>query len=340
MISGWICLDKPAGMSSNAAMIKVRKILGENTGYVGTLDPFATGVLPIAVGEARKFIRFVEESEKEYVFTVVFGKTTDTLDKDGEIVATTDNIPNAKAISDALSKFVGEIEQIPPAFSAIKINGRRACDRVRNGESVELKSRRIRIFELEMIQESSLLSSASSHLRHCEEDEVRRGNLEKNERQDARLLRRPAPRNDVSGEIREITFRVLCSKGTYVRSLARDIAEKLGSLAYVKTLRRTKSGFFSTNNIISLEKLIEINDTSKLNEVLASVESPLDDIPALYLRSESVVKLRNGLKVSYECFEESSNVKIFDDESGKFCGIGFVSDDGLIKPVRMMCFNN
>ncbi|MDR1334433.1 MAG: tRNA pseudouridine(55) synthase TruB, partial [Holosporaceae bacterium] len=230
-LSGWLCLDKPEGMSSNSAMIKTRKILGTvKTGYLGTLDPFATGVLPIAIGEARKFIQFIEESEKTYIFTITFGIITDTLDKSGKIIETCSCIPTKNEILATIPHFIGTIEQIPPIFSAIKINGKRACDRVRSGEQVEIKSRTIKIFDLRLLQTD----------------------LEKN----------------------EATFTVTCSKGTYIRSLARDFAKKLGSLAHVKDLRRTKSGFFSINNAIPLEKLQKIDNTSKLAGELASVESP------------------------------------------------------------------
>jgi len=292
MISGWLCLDKPDGMSSNSAMIKVRKIFGENTGYVGTLDPFATGVLPIAIGESRKFIRFIEESEKRYVFTVCFGSSTDTLDKTGSITAMTEHIPAEKAISDILSEFLGEIDQTPPLFSAIKINGKRACDRVRKGESVELGARKVTIYSLQMTN-------------------VNLGN-------------------------REATFEVSCSKGTYIRSLARDIAEKLRSLAHVSCLRRTKSGFFSIDNAIPLEKISEMKDTSKLIGVLTSIESPLDDIPALYLGGNDINRLWNGLS-ALTGRSDSSYVKIMD--GSRFCGIGFVSADGSVTPVRM-CIND
>ncbi|MDR0581265.1 MAG: tRNA pseudouridine(55) synthase TruB, partial [Holosporaceae bacterium] len=209
--NGWLCLDKPEGMSSNFAMLSVRRILEAPTGYVGTLDPFATGVLPIAVGEARKFIRFIEKSEKTYRFTMVFGKTTNTLDKNGKIVANTDNIPQKDNVLSILPKFLGEIEQIPPIFSAIKLNGKRACDRVRLGEQVELLPKKVNIFAIKIINEE-------------------------------------LPKYELSLE-------VTCSKGTYVRSLARDIAKELKSLAYVKTLRRIKSGFFSLDSTITLEKL-------------------------------------------------------------------------------------
>ncbi|MDR2645947.1 MAG: tRNA pseudouridine(55) synthase TruB [Holosporaceae bacterium] len=290
--NGWLCLDKPEEMSSNFAMTKVRRILRTPTGYVGTLDPFATGVLPIAVGEARKFIRFIEKSEKTYRFTMAFGKTTDTLDKNGKITAYTDNIPQKSSVLGVLNKFLGETEQIPPAFSAIKLNGKRACDRVRLGEPVELSPKKINIFAIKVINED-------------------------------------LPKYELSLE-------VTCSKGTYMRGLARDIAEELGSLAYVKTLCRIKSGFFSLNNAITLEKLSEIKDTHKMKAILASVESPLDDIPALYLRSEGIAVLRNGVQFRMKNLGIiSSNVKIFDDINKVFCGVGYVSDDGTVKAVRM-----
>ncbi|MDR2107176.1 MAG: tRNA pseudouridine(55) synthase TruB [Holosporaceae bacterium] len=296
MRGGWICLDKPGGISSNKAMLKVRAILEEKkTGYLGTLDPFATGVLPVAVGEARKYIRFVDESQKCYVFTVVFGKTTDTLDETGKVTATVDFVPDAGAVSRVIPEFIGEIRQTPPQFSAVKIDGRRACDRVRRGEIVSPKPRSVRINDLRIIAE----------------------NFEKN----------------------EMTMEVTCSGGTYVRSLARDLAEKLGSLACVKTLRRNKSGFFSVRDAISLEKLREMKDTGKLADALISVERPLDDIPALYLGGESVSGLRNGVAVPADRgVVVSSNVRIFDDD-GIFRGIGFVSEDGLVKPVRMGAYD-
>jgi tRNA pseudouridine55 synthase len=272
-------------------MIKVRKILKQKTGYIGTLDPFATGVLPIAIGEAKKFIRFMEKSDKKYIFTTVFGSTTDTLDKTGTITDITKIIPNKNDVESIIHKFIGDIDQIPPIYSAIKINGKRACDRVRNGEHISLKKKTIKVFSLEIVDE----------------------NLEQN----------------------EMTFEVSCSQGTYVRSLARDMAGKLGSLCYVKDLRRTKSGFFSIENAISLEKLLEIVDTQKVSDFIVSLQGPLDDIPALYLGSDEVAKLHDGLCISHDSSViSSSNVKIFDGD-GVFHGVGFVLESGKVKAVRM-----
>jgi tRNA pseudouridine55 synthase len=284
-------------MSSNLAMMVVRRILAENTGYIGTLDPFATGVLPIAVGKARRFIRFIEKSTKEYVFTMVFGKSTNTIDKSGKIIGETANIPTKMTILEVMKSFIGTIEQLPPSFSAIKIGGIRACDRVRRGEDVKLPIRNVCIHSLEVLG----------------------NNLE---------------------ERHAITMKVTCSAGTYVRSIARDIAEKSGSMAYVESLCRLKSGFFSFNNAISMEKLLKIRDTGKLVDVLIPMESPLDDIPALYIRGDDITKLQNGVQVPAERSELAlSNVRIMDDSVGKFHGIGLISNDGFVKPVSMLVDN-
>jgi tRNA pseudouridine55 synthase len=291
MIDGWICLDKPKGISSNLAMVKVRRILGEKTGYVGTLDPFATGILPVAVGRARKFIQFIEDGIKEYEFEVVFGTSTDSYDETGKICETTRNIPTKNQIEKILSKFLGEIEQIPPKFSAIKINGRRACDLVRQNKSVEIPSRKIFIYDLQLLD---------------------------------------------FFENNSAKFRVKCSKGTYVRTLAVDIAQRVGSLCYVKELRRLKSGFFSTDRAITLEKLTKIVDTSEMDGILIPLESPLDDIPALFLERDCVSRLQNGLAVQLTNSEIlSSNVKLFDSEGRRFCGVCFVSADGVVTAVKM-----
>lgn len=290
-MDGWICLDKPKGISSNFAMIKVRKLLKEKTGYIGTLDPFATGILPIAVGRARKFIQFIEEGEKEYEFEVIFGISTDSYDETGKICKTTEIIPTKDQIEKVLPRFLGEIEQIPPKFSAIKINGRRACDLVRQNKLVKIPSRKIFIHDLQLLDFS---------------------------------------------ENNSAKFRVRCSKGTYVRTLAVDIARELESLCYVKELRRIKSGFFSIDRSITLEKLMEIVDTNELDDNLFPLESPLDDIPALALEEGYVSRLQNGLAVQLADSEIlSSNVRLFDSESGEFCGVCFVSADGLVTAVKM-----
>lgn len=290
-MNGWLCLNKPAGMSSNFAMQKVRRILRERTGYIGTLDPFATGVLPIAVGEARKFIRFVEDGDKKYTFTIKFGATTDTLDRDGVIIESGGVIPDAENLLKAIESMRGRISQIPPKFSAIKIHGQKAYQLARKGQDVEIAPREVIIHEI---------------------------NLENY-----------AP----SKGLAEIT--ALCSKGTYIRSLARDIAIKLGTFAFVDELHRLRSGFFQENMCVNLDELTERID-------LISVEVPIN-FPNCILQQDQIYRLQNGLVVDVasddlrkfcESYHERTYLKIF-DSAKKFYGIAQMAQC-KISPTRMM----
>ena len=294
MLDGWICLDKPRGVSSNFAMSKARKILGGRTGYIGTLDPFATGVLPIAAGRARRFIQFANEKEKQYEFTVLYGAATDTYDNTGAVVERTDVVPDKSRILHVIPEFLGSITQIPPKFSAIKINGVRACDLARKRQPVELASRKINIFDLKLLEFSE----------------------------------------------KKAKFFVSCSKGTYVRSLAVDMAHRMGTLCCVTELRRTMAGFFSLKNAITLEILAKVVDTGKLGSYLIPLESPLDDIPALFLEEDDVYRLKNGQVVQFMDTERlfldmpAPYVKVFDNGTKQFCGVcGYT--DGYLKPIRM-----
>lgn len=290
-IDGWVCLDKPAGISSNFAMVKVRKILQQRTGYVGTLDPFATGVLPIAAGRARHFIKYTDNAAKRYIFTVQFGAVTDTLDLDGQIIEENGLVPRREEIEKILPEFAGKILQIPPKFSAIKIKGRRACDLMRSGKNIDLAAREITIFDLSIVKDN--LENGGS-----------------------------------------MTFCVFCSKGTYVRSLARDISERAGVLGFVKYLRRTECGFFSQNAAITMEKLIEMSDTAQLTSALISIDAPLGGIPAVSLESDKVTSLLQGRMVEVDSPPSGSTVRLY-DEAHRFFGVCEVCDGGLIKPLSM-----
>lgn len=300
-MNGWLCLNKPAGMSSNFAMQKVRRILHERTGYIGTLDPFATGVLPIAVGEARKFIRFVEDGDKKYNFTIKFGATTDTLDRDGTIIESGGAIPGAENLLKAIESMRGRISQIPPKFSAIKIHGRKAYQLARQGKDVEIAPREVIIHEI--------------NLEHY----------------------------DAANGLAQVT--AVCSKGTYIRSLARDIAMKLGTFAFVDELRRLRSGFFQENMCLNLEELSETSE-------LISVAAPLN-FPDYILHPDQIDRLRNGVTTDAEfampdestleeSVEPSAMRKSIDptyfkiiDPTGKFYGIAQMSRNE-ISPARMM----
>lgn len=253
-LSGWINLDKQAGIGSTKALSRVRRFLdARKAGHAGTLDPLASGILPIALGEATKVIPYIQDADKIYSFTVKWGEATDTEDSEGEVIATSETRPTREQIERALPDFIGEITQIPPKYSAIKIDGQRAYDLARAGEDIEMKSRKVQIHELALLAE--------------------RG--------------------------QEAEFRVKCGKGTYVRALARDLALKLGTYGHITALRREAVGHFTLEGAISLEILENMHHSAALEEILQPLQAPLDDIPALPLKENEVVKLRNGQSLSF-----------------------------------------
>ncbi len=255
---GWLILDKPVGPTSTQAVAAVKRALREGgyakvkVGHGGTLDPLASGVLPIALGEATKLGGRMLDADKTYEFAIAFGAETDTLDAEGTVVATSDNIPDWGEIEDVLVDFLGEIEQVPPAYSALKIDGKRAYDLARAGETPALKSRTVTIHDL-------------LYLREGEEGGVRWARLE------ARV-----------------------SKGTYIRSLARDIARALDTVGHVTMLRRTKAGPFTLDSAISLDKLGEAAKGRTLEQHLLPLAAGLDDIPALPVTPDQAGALRQG----------------------------------------------
>lgn len=258
MLSGWIVLDKPVGLGSTQAVSAVKRALREagqpktKVGHGGTLDPLASGVLPIALGEATKLAGRMLDSTKAYDFTIRFGEETDTLDAEGTAIATSAERPTLADIDAVLPRFTGEIEQVPPAYSALKVEGKRAYDLARAGEDVTLKARRITVH--------SLLPLAAA----------------------------PGVPLD------EITLAASVSKGTYIRSLARDIARALGTVGHVTMLRRTRAGPFGLDKAISLDKLMEFAKARSLDEGVLPLEAGLDDIPALPVTPEQAALLRHG----------------------------------------------
>jgi len=261
LISGWIILDKPLGLGSTQAVAAVKRNLRQagygkvKVGHGGTLDPLATGVLPIAVGEATKLAGRMLDASKEYAFTVCFGAETDTLDLEGKVIAMSDVRPSWADIEAVLARFTGPIEQVPPAYSALKVDGARAYDLARAGEAVALKSRAVTVHSL--TPGPSLVAGGA-------------------------------------GLLAEITFIALVSKGTYIRSLARDIAHALGTVGHVTMLRRLRAGPFGLAQAISLDKLNELGKAEKLEHVLLPLEVGLVDIPALDLEPEQARAVRQG----------------------------------------------
>lgn len=265
-LNGWIILDKPLGLGSTNAVSAVKRALRvggypkAKVGHGGTLDPLATGVLPIAIGEATKLAGRMLDASKIYDFTIQFGTETDTLDQEGVVVATSDTRPSQAQIEAVLAQFTGPISQVPPVYSALQVDGQRAYDLARAGVQVELKSRDVVIYDL-AVQSS------------------------------------PSPQ-DGEGLIDQITLTAHVSKGTYIRSLARDIAQALGTVGHVTMLRRVKAGPFGLDQAISLDILDEAAKGQSLGSLVLPLRTALVDIPALALDPSQALALRQGRVLS------------------------------------------
>ncbi len=253
-IDGWVVLDKPLGMTSTTAVAAVRRIFkAEKAGHAGTLDPLASGVLPIALGEATKTVPFVQDGRKIYRFTVRLGIETDTDDAEGKETARSESRPSREAIEALLPAFTGMIMQTPPQFSALKVDGERAYDLARGGETVELSPREIEIDSFELVGQ---------------------------------------PDKD------HAEFEVECGKGTYVRSLARDIGRTLGCLGHVSVLRRTLVGDFSEEATVNLVQLEQAGaDEASLRALLQPVAAGLQSLPAVKVSEPDAQRLAQGQSV-------------------------------------------
>ena len=255
-VHGWVAFDKPLNMTSTQAVGKIRWLFdAEKAGHGGTLDPLATGLLPIALGEATKTVQWAMDGQKTYHFRAQWGAETSTDDLEGEIIAKSDQRPTRNSIEAILSDFSGDIMQAPPAYSAIKIDGQRAYDMARAGNAPEMQLRPVRIDGLKLI----------------------------------------------AAEVDYADFEVICGKGTYIRSLARDMGRKQGCLAHVSVLRRTRVGSFNESHMISLETLEELRHKpaheGALQGALHSIVTVLDGIPALAVMDQDAAKLRQGQSV-------------------------------------------
>ncbi|NBX67015.1 MAG: tRNA pseudouridine(55) synthase TruB [Proteobacteria bacterium] len=253
-IDGWLNLNKPVGIGSTPALGAIKRAWHpEKAGHGGTLDPLADGVLPIALGEATKTVAYAMDADKEYEFTITWGENRATQDAEGAVTATNDARPTKAAIESALPRFIGRISQIPPQYSAIKIDGQRAYDLARAGEVADIKPRDVEIYEL------TLLEAALDHAR----------------------------------------FHMTCGKGTYVRAIARDLAEALGVCGYISRLTRTRVGPFTLSASISLDLFGQSGVQPDPKAVLQPVQTVLDDIPALAVDEAETARLRRGMGIDF-----------------------------------------
>ncbi|RJE82290.1 tRNA pseudouridine(55) synthase TruB [Paracoccus onubensis] len=247
-INGWLIVDKPAGMTSTSVVNKVRWALdAKKAGHAGTLDPDATGVLAVALGEATKTVSYITDALKCYDFTVNWGAETSTDDASGEVLRRSDIRPDADAIERVIPGYLGEIMQVPPAYSAVKVQGERAYDLAREGEEVELAARPLWVESLTLIESGP--------------DSAR--------------------------------FEMVCGKGGYVRSIARDLGRDLGCLGHVAGLRRIWSGPFDVQDGVGFDK-IDRETQGWLEEQLLPLEAALEDMPVLRATPQGAQRIRNG----------------------------------------------
>ncbi len=249
-VSGWLVIDKPAGITSTAVVNKVKWALqAQKAGHAGTLDPAATGVLAVALGEATKTVPYITDALKCYRFVVRLGAATTTDDAEGTVLETRDTRPDDAAIAAALAAFRGEIMQVPPQFSAVKVEGERAYDLAREGVEMDLAARPLWVERLEMI------------------------------------ARRDAD---------HVELEMVCGKGGYVRSIARDLGQMLGCLGHVLWLRRLWSGPFHADKGLSLDDIDRMARSEELDAHLLPLELGLADLPELPATAEGAARLRNG----------------------------------------------
>lgn len=275
-MDGIVIINKPLGLTSQQVVSKVKRILGEKkAGHTGTLDPFATGVLPILLGKGTKLSQYLIEHDKKYIATIYLGEKKDTGDQEGNTIETKE-IPvlSEDKIKVVLENFKGDQKQIPPMYSAIKINGKKLYEYARNGENIERPERDIKIYEINLLEQKENL----------------------------------------------IKFEVECSKGTYIRVLCEDIAEKLGTVGYMCALERTLVNEFKIENSIKLEEL-----ENKIDKII-SIEEYFSSVPKINLDEKKVELLLNGVKLTYKL--EDGFYRIYNTKN-EFLGIAKIQNQLL-----------
>lgn len=292
LLDGVLILDKALGLSSNHALQSVRRLYNaEKAGHTGTLDPLATGLLPLCFGEATKFSAELLEADKRYIAIVQLGITTTTADAEGAILERRPVAADRDAVEATLASFLGEIDQIPPMYSALKREGKPLYEYARAGLVVERKVRRVRIHEIRLLS--------------------------------------------WSGD--RFVFEVSCSKGTYIRTLAVDLGERLGCGAFLAGLRRTGIGNIDISQAYALEDLERLSPGDR-DAILLPPDALLATLEAAALDATNALRMRQGQAVDWAAGKPGQRLRIY-DESRRFIGVAQVADDGKLRPLRLAATN-
>lgn len=286
-MNGIIIIDKEKKWTSNDIVQKLKHILNEKTGHTGTLDPLATGVLPILVGKGTQLSKYLINHDKEYLATIKLGEKTNTGDSEGEIIEkkeVTQNMLNIDFVTQIVESFKGKQKQIPPIYSAIKVKGKKLYEYARKGQDVVIPPRDIEIYNIEVIS--------------------------------------------VFPEKQEIQYKVNCSKGTYIRKLSEDIAEKLGTAGFMKELRRTKVGDFNINQAVKISKIVENEDI--LNDYFITFEEFFKNAEQINLNKKQLKMFLNGVKLNLPL--KNGVYRIY-GEDFEFVGIGEIKENRLKRDI-------
>ncbi len=284
-MDGIIVINKEKGCTSHDIVYKIRKMFNTKVGHTGTLDPNATGVLPILLGKGTKISKYLIEHDKEYEVVLQLGVKTTTADEEGEIIEEKEVLKESLEqleIERILKSFIGKIKQMPPKYSAIKVNGRKLYEYARKGQEVEIKPREVEIYNIEI--------------------------------------------TNIQKEKKQIEFKVSCSKGTYIRTLCEDIAEKMRTVGYMKELKRTKVGDFNIEQAITLGQLQE-----KENIKIITIEEMFKDKEEIILEDSKIILLLNGVKMN---MEKPNGIYRIYNKQNKFIGLGIVQNKILKIDIR------
>jgi tRNA pseudouridine55 synthase len=289
---GYVVIDKPAGWTSHDVVARARRIVGERrVGHAGTLDPAATGVLPLAVGLATRTVEYLANADKAYRATIRFGVTTDSADADGDVIATTDaSHLTMDVLAPAIERFTGEIMQKPPMHSAIKVDGKRLYELARAGKEADVKARPITVHEIAVIDWT----------------------------------------------VPDLTLDIACSKGTYIRSIARDLGETVGTGAHLAALVRTRSGPFTLNDAMSLDQLEARLEAEGWESVSLRPDAVLDGMPAIMLDEDAALAWSQGKRLAGIDVDGSAGPVRAYDTNDRWLGVGELEGDDTVRPVKVI----